>query len=238
MNTENDDSSLAQERAEILEEARTLTLSLYRICVRSVRLIRQGNEHDEQEFVKREQERLEAPIGSDSPGQSFLSLLPPVNRVDELRSRAEYYMQYTHENFVQESDCLDFREWDTQHFSRYLYHLRRGDEHRQWLLKDMKFPDPYKGALDKDRVDRFEAKAMRHMEKLEARKESLLPPRIREQLLRQRANQEKKKQGAGSNEEDDDDDDDDDDDGFWSDDEEFEESTLPHWYRNPRRGRH
>jgi hypothetical protein len=64
------------------------------------------------------------------------------------RSRAEYYMQYMRENFVQESDCLAVDDWQPQHIARYLFHLKRGDEHRKWLLKDMQFQDEYQNAFD------------------------------------------------------------------------------------------
>jgi hypothetical protein len=42
-------------------------------------------------------------------------------------------------DFVQESDCLAVDDWQPQHIARYLFHLKRGDEHRKWLLKDIQF---------------------------------------------------------------------------------------------------
>lgn len=221
---------LQSERQELLQEARALTLAMYRLCVRSVAVIRHGNEADEQEFTRREQERLESTSSSSSSSidgnkkLTMLSMLPPVNRVDELRSRAEYYMQYTHENFVQESDCLDHEEWDEQHISRYLYHLRRGDEQRKWLLKDMKFSDPYGGAFDHEKVKRFEKKANGHVAKLRELKEAKLSPELQEYLRKQR----EKNEDSGDG-------DSDDDDGAWSDDEEFAESNIPEWYKNPKK---
>jgi hypothetical protein len=65
-------------------------------------------------------------------------------------------MQYMRENFVQESDCLAVDDWQPQHIARYLFHLKRGDEHRKWLLKDMQFQDEYQNAFDHEQVDRFE----------------------------------------------------------------------------------
>lgn len=132
---------------------------MYRTCVRSVRTIRYGNEADEEIFQEREQKRLEKRQESDIR-LSMLSMLPPVDREDELRSRSEYYMQYTRENFVQESDCLDSDEWHEQHIIRYIMLLRRADEHRKWLLSDMKFPDPYVDSFDQQRVDGFHQRAL------------------------------------------------------------------------------
>jgi hypothetical protein len=84
-------------------------------------------------------------------------MAPPPDKVDELRSRAEYYHSFARECFTQESDCLDnnpLREKDTR---RFLYYLRKGEKDRKWLLGDMMFPDPYKAVFDHERVDRWEA---------------------------------------------------------------------------------
>lgn len=70
------------ERERLVQEAKVLTLSLYRTCVRSVRALRRGNEYDEKDFQEREQERLE-PQKKDVR-LSMLSMLPPVDRDDEL----------------------------------------------------------------------------------------------------------------------------------------------------------
>jgi hypothetical protein len=69
------------------------------------------------------------------------------------------------ENFVQESDCLAVDDWQPQHIARYLFHLKRGDEHRKWLLKDMQFQDEYQNAFDHEQVDRFEEQALAFIKK-------------------------------------------------------------------------
>jgi hypothetical protein len=66
------------------------------------------------------------------------------------------YMQYMRENFVQESDCLAVDDWQPQHIARYLFHLKRGDGHRKWLLKRYAIQDEYQNAFDHEQVDRFE----------------------------------------------------------------------------------
>jgi hypothetical protein len=109
----------------------------------------------------------------------MLSMLPPVDREDELRSRSDYYLQYTRENFVAERDCLvattnnssssssndiddddDSFFFDDRQVARFLFHLRKGEDHRTWLLHDMKFnTDPYSERFDTRRVDRLEERA-------------------------------------------------------------------------------
>jgi hypothetical protein len=214
-------TQLREERQEIIHEAKALTLALYRTCVRSARVIRHGNDHDEKEFQDRERDRLEG--GGKRGGQmSMISMMPPVDREDELRSRAEYYMQYARENFVQESDSLGHDDWNEQHVSRYLYHLRRGDDHRKWLLKDMKFDDPYKSSVDNGRVDRFEKRALDYVSQILELKQLDLSPKLREYVRNQRADKSV-------------DDDPEDDDGFWSGDDD-DERTLPEWYKNRKSG--
>ena len=143
---------------ELRQEARSLTLSLYRCCMRSVEVIRHGNDNDEKDFREREKKRLDGFENTDSR-LSMLTLLPPVDRKDELRSRAEYYQQYARENFVQDGDSLSADVWENDHIQRFLYHLRQGEKHRKWLLKDMKFEDPYANVFDKERVMMFEKDA-------------------------------------------------------------------------------
>ena len=212
---------LDSERKEIFQEAKTLTLKLYMTCIRSVRLIRAGNEHDETEFQERERKQKEKPLEHQDVRLSMLSMLPPVDREDELRSRYEYYLQYTRENFVQESDCLDHEELDERHIARYLHHLRQGDRQRKWLLKDMQFKDPYKDSLANERIMRFEKRAMAYI-----------------------TNASKQKEGVSSGLVEPDDtvsaeteDQSDPDDDFWSDDEVDDDvQPLPTWYKNPRSG--
>ena len=144
-------------REELLEEAEYLTKSLYRSCIRSVRLIRWGNDFDEKEFERREEEFQNPTAGG------VISMAPPPNKEDELRSRAEYYHSYTREYFTQESDCLDNDPLLERDFRRYLYYLRKGEKDRKWLLGDMMFPDPYKNSFDQERVNRFEAMSKKYL---------------------------------------------------------------------------
>jgi hypothetical protein len=75
--------AMRQERERLLQDAGTLSRSIYRTCMRSVRAIRLGNEHDEKDFQEREQDRLE-PKKKKDVRLSMLSMLPPVDREDEL----------------------------------------------------------------------------------------------------------------------------------------------------------
>ena len=145
-------------REDLLAEAAVLTKSLYRTCLRSVRLIRGGNDFDDKEFEKREADFLK-PSGFGGR----ISMAPPPDKEDELRSRAEYYHSYTREYFIQESDCLDNDPLRERDIKRYLYYLRKGEKDRRWLLADMMFPDPYKDVIDQKRVDKFEAMAKRYL---------------------------------------------------------------------------
>jgi len=92
-----------------------------------------------------------------------MSMAPPPNKEDELRSRAEYYHSYAREYFTQESDCLDNDPLEERDIRRYLYYLRKGEKDRKWLLGDMMFPDPYKNSLDKARVKRFKAMSKKYL---------------------------------------------------------------------------
>jgi hypothetical protein len=143
------------ERQLLLEKAGSLTKSIYRICLRSVNVIRWGNELDEKEFQRREEE-LANPTG-------VFSMAPPPNREDELRSRAEYYQSYAKESFLQESDCLDNDALQGKDIDRFLYYLRKGNKDRKWLLADMMFPDPFKNTMDQDKIKDFEDFARRHV---------------------------------------------------------------------------
>jgi hypothetical protein len=75
--------AMRQEKGRLLQVAGTLSRSLYRTGMRSVRAIRLGNEHDEKDFHEREQDRLE-PKEKKDVRLSMLSMLPPVDREDEL----------------------------------------------------------------------------------------------------------------------------------------------------------
>lgn len=141
---------LQEERTILLSEARFMTLSLWRTCLRCIRAIRPGNEHDEMEFQEREEQRLNS---------SKMTFEMPVDREDELASRANYYYQWTLENVQQESDCLDRDPWLEADVERYTHLVREGEERRKWILRDYKFDDPYPQSFDHDRMDRFEKRA-------------------------------------------------------------------------------
>lgn len=134
-----------QQRHELFIQASYLTKSLYRTCLRSIRVIRPGNVHDTHEFVRREDTQLskkEAP--SPSSFSEFTMKNLPVDRENELSSRHEYYLAYTRENFYQESDCLSVdHPWRHEHVDRYLHMIRNGEAHRRWILNEYKFEDPY-----------------------------------------------------------------------------------------------
>ena len=140
-------------------------------------------------------------------------MLPPVNREDELRSRADYYKQYTRENIVQESDCLSYKVWEERHVERYVHLLRNGNNHRRWLLTDMKFADPYEdvAVLGAKQLEEFEEKARAMVRKTKGQGGQ-------DQQIQQEQHK-----------------DDDDDDGFWDEDDEEEPQGLPEWYKNHRR---
>jgi hypothetical protein len=74
---------MREEKERLLQASGTLSRSLYRTGMRSVRAIRLGNEHDEKDFHEREQDRLE-PKEKKDVRLSMLSMLPPVDREDEL----------------------------------------------------------------------------------------------------------------------------------------------------------
>ena len=204
-------SDKKQQQQLLLEEASALSRSLYRRCFRSIRHIRHGNDHDEQEFQRREQDRLEKlddPSTRD-PRLSMLSMLPPVNRPDELRSRAEYYQQYTRENFVQESDCLDHAVLTEQHVDRFMYLLRQGDHSRTWLLKDMKFEDPCD--------DQDLAAIQQEMKVFDAKARSMTVQSLGATAVPLLADHAE-------------------DDELWDDEgDEGDSPGLPEWYKNPRR---
>jgi len=168
----------------MLAEASYLTRSLYRNCLRSARVIRYGNEHDEEQFQQQEerQQQQRASIRENrDPRMSFISMLPPVDREDELGSRFEYYQEYTRENFFQSSDCLKDVSMEgisdsnsllaQQHlrlleknWKEYFHLLETGEQNRQWLLGDMKFDDPYEDSYDEDRIEKLRERAAAFVE--------------------------------------------------------------------------
>lgn len=131
----------AQERDVLFKEAGEITKSLYRTCLRCIKLIREGNDHDEEQFKIREAKEKED-RGSSSPTLSF-SFEPSVDRENELASRALYYLAFAKESFNQEVDCLYPNPWKEDNVERFNYLIRQGIERRKWILNDYKFNDPY-----------------------------------------------------------------------------------------------
>jgi len=144
-------------RDDLLDDAAYLTKSLYRRCLRSLKVIRWGNSFDDKEFEKRENEFQNPTAGS------RISMSPPPNKDDELKSRAEYYHSYAREYFTQESDSLDNEPLNDRDIRRYLYYLRKGEKDRRWLLGDMMFSDPYKDSIDQKRINKFESMSRKYL---------------------------------------------------------------------------
>lgn len=126
--------------------------------------MRQGNAHDEESFRTREDEQRKRMMNI----QNFsfdddMSMDVPVDREDELRSRADYYIDSGKEQIFEESDCLDDDPWleisMKQNVSRFLRFLRKGEKQRRWVLKEFKFKDPYVDNSDKKRLANWEEKA-------------------------------------------------------------------------------
>jgi hypothetical protein len=208
-------ATTANEEQLLREEAKALTLKLYRACVRSVRHIRHGNEMDEAEFQRREEERLDLLDDSSTTKRNpVLSMLPPVDRQDELRSRAEYYLQYARDYFQQEAGCLDGEQWFQQRVARYVYSLHRGEHQRKWLLQDMGFDDPFSG-LDEIRLELFQKNA----QALAAQQDTVTEGIRTSTITVENRDQEDDNAYA------------------WSDDEEEgDERLLPGWYKNAKSG--
>ena len=149
-----------RERHYLLQEAKAMTKSHYRRCLRCVDIIRPGNEHDEAEFQAREKlelEELEKETTVDLPAGFSMAL--PVDRKNELSSRANYYEEWIKENFYGEQDCLDLHPWQEQTIQRFVHLLRDGERKRKWILEDYKFKDVFVNQFDHDRLNEFEKRA-------------------------------------------------------------------------------
>ena len=97
---------MAIQQARLHREASYLTRTLYRRCLRSIDVIAGGNDRDERDFAEREAEERGDPFADDDDDSKSdrrrtmrVSMTPPVNREEELRSRAEYYRAFARENF-------------------------------------------------------------------------------------------------------------------------------------------
>jgi len=164
--------AITDERDFLVAEASAMTKSLYRTCLRSVEILRPGNDRDDADFAEREEAQLRMFDDVDSTGDgkgtgtagSLSAFSPPVDRANELESRAEYYAEWTRENFAQEMDCLATEPWREDDVARYLHFLRVGEERRRWVLKDYGFDDPFGDVFDPDRVDSFETRATKFLE--------------------------------------------------------------------------
>jgi hypothetical protein len=165
---------LFQHQQLLQERARGLTLSFFRLVLRSIRTIRYGNEHDEIEFQIREEkqrqkeEELFTNIIKIDKRLDMISMAPDVDRVDELLSRANYYTDYARENIQQESDRLPNNIlWNNpEAINRYISLLKRGEQHRKWLLKDMKFPILEGKTSTQVMHDQFQQDALKHVKKV------------------------------------------------------------------------
>lgn len=131
--------------------------SLFRACLRSIKLMRPGNEHDEKEFREREEKQFSR-LEDDNTDMMF-SMQPPVNRENELSSRASYYLAHLREHINSDSQCLTSDPWKEHDVEVFLHYLRTGEKRRRYVLKDYRFDDPYRSLFDNERVKRFEARA-------------------------------------------------------------------------------
>ena len=96
------DRDLASTQSELLDEASSLTRRLYRRCLRSASALSSANDRDESDFREREEAQRRQFEGSSSE----LSMAPPVDRANELRSRSDYYRSFARENFDGHWDLL------------------------------------------------------------------------------------------------------------------------------------
>jgi hypothetical protein len=150
---------LQEKRAQLFHDAGVMTKSLYRSCLRCIQLIRHGNEHDMADFDEREQQMLNRSKNQFDFHVSLSSFEPPVDRDNELSSRAMYYLAFAKESFHQEIDCLEQDPWRVDNVKRFLYLIRQGEERRKWLLHEYQFEDPYAEKWDEDKVLEWEEKA-------------------------------------------------------------------------------
>jgi hypothetical protein len=146
-----------EERQFLLEEAGFMARSFFRACLRSIKLMRPGNEHDEKEFREREEKQFSR-LDDENTDMMF-SMQPPVNRENELKSRASYYHAHLREHINSDSQCLNSEPWREQDIEVFLHFLRTGEKRRRYVLKDYRFDDPYKSLFDNERIKRFEERA-------------------------------------------------------------------------------
>lgn len=116
-----------------------------------------GNHVDEADFVQREK-RLEDDDDDAFSAMSMASAL--VDRENELSSRSNYYRQNAREHFEGHwHQLVEADPWTERDVETFLYLVRKGEEHRRWVLDSYEFEDPCKGKFDEEVVDEFEARA-------------------------------------------------------------------------------
>lgn len=150
---------LQEQRSQLYHEAGIMTKSLYRCCLRCVNLIRHGNEHDMADFDAREEEQKKNRLKKEGLNAASFAFELPVDRENELASRASYYHAFAHESFHQETDCLHANPWREENVTRFLYLIRQGEERRKWLLEEYKFKDPYPHKWDEGKLIDWEERA-------------------------------------------------------------------------------
>lgn len=110
---------MASVQSDLHAEASSLTRALYRRCLRSVEVLAAGNVRDEEDFAAREAKELSmfdedgriddgdgGDGGGGGGGGGELSFAPPVDRENELASRANCYRQHAREHFDGHWDLL------------------------------------------------------------------------------------------------------------------------------------
>lgn len=153
-------SELHEEREQLTQQAKGLTLSLFRACLKSAKILKSCNPRDEENFRKREDERLEK-LSDDLSSLGGISFTPPIDRENELISRAMYYSQYASESFHQDSDCLMNDPWKEVDIEKYVYLMRQGNDYRKWVLDDNLFEDDVN--WDIKHLDEWECRAKNHV---------------------------------------------------------------------------
>ena len=149
--------ALEKARLDLLNEASALTKSLYRICLRSVREMRKGNESDEIRFREIEERQRS------QSAQGIVPMSPPVNRANELHSRAEYYTEVACESVWRYAEILEDNPLSEQDIENFIFVLQRGEQRRQWVLREYQFNDPCEGVFDQERLNAFENHAKKYL---------------------------------------------------------------------------
>ena len=174
-----EDLRLASSQSVLLAEASSLTRSLYRRCLRSASLLSSANDRDESDFLERDEDQRRRLDDYDPSGDSGpISMAPPVDRANELRSRGGYYRSFARENFDGHWDLLGEhgfhigeggdgaggraaapRPWREEQVEQFAYLIRTGEEKRRYVLGDYGFDDPCGDGWSEElegRLGRFE----------------------------------------------------------------------------------